>query len=141
MSIRTYSELISFKTFNERLRYLQTHDSIGEETFGINRYFNQRFYRSPEWKHIRRAVIIRDGGWDLGILGLEILGQGVIHHLNPIGIEDIELGSDRLFDMENLVLCSPETHRMIHYGYSVTEQYAYEERTPNDTCPWKNMGV
>lgn len=136
MEIRTYSALSRLKTYDERLNYLLCHSRIGEETFAGNRPFNQAFYRSAEWKRARRDAIARDNGCELGIQELEIRGPIYVHHLNPITMEDIQSGSSSLFDLDNLICCSYETHKEIHYG-SEKKHEAYQERTPNDTCPWK----
>lgn len=136
--VKRYSELLRFESYDERLKYLLLNSNIGVETFGAERYFNQSFYRSVEWKRIRDSVIVRDNGCDLGIQELPIRGRIVIHHLNPITLKDIQKGSEKLFDLENLVTCSYETHNIIHYGAKIaTIRTGYVERTPNDTSPWK----
>lgn len=135
--IRTYTELSKLQTFEERYRYLQLGGTVGKETFGFDRYLNQNFYRSREWKHIRDQIIIRDGGCDLGIEGREIYGRIYIHHMNPIVIKDIETASEFLLDPEYLICVTHDTHNAIHYGDEdllVTDPI---ERSPNDTCPWK----
>lgn len=134
--IKKYSELIKLETYDERLNYLRLRSSIGIETFGDERYFNQQFYRSIEWKRARDFVMIRDNGCDLGILELPIRGRVVIHHLNPISMKDLKEGLSILFDPENLITCSFETHNAIHYGV-VVEHGGFVERKPNDTSPWK----
>lgn len=136
MENRTYSALSKFKTYDERLNYLLCHSRIGEETFAANRPFNQAFYRSAEWKRARRDAISRDNGCELGVPELEIRGPIYVHHLNPITMDDIRSGSPALFDLDNLICCSYETHKEIHYG-SKKNHEEYHERTPNDTCPWK----
>lgn len=136
MENRTYSALLNLKTYDERLNYLLCHSRIGEETFSGNRPFNQTFYRSPEWKRARRDVIARDNGCELGIPELEIRGPICVHHLNPITLEDILNGSPALLDLDNLICCSYETHKQIHYS-SKEKHVEYQERRPNDTCPWK----
>lgn len=137
MSIRTYSELISLPTFEERYRYLRLSGRVGEETFGFDRYINQIFYRSKEWKEIRDHVIVRDNGCDLGIPGREIYGKILIHHMNPITQEDILNRSDLLLNPEYLICTVKNTHDAIHYG---DESILYKDpivRSKNDTCPWR----
>lgn len=136
-SIRTYSELILLPTYEERFDYLKLDGLVGKETFGFDRYLNQIFYRSPEWKSIRDHVIIRDNGCDLGIDGREIFGRILIHHMNPISKEDIVNRSDFLLNPEYLICVSKLTHDAIHYG---DEDLLVKDpivRRPNDTCPWK----
>ncbi len=138
--MRTYSELIMFATFEERFRYLKLVGEIGEETFGFDRYFNQRLYSSPEWKRVRREVIIRDNGCDLGIPDREIFGKIFIHHMNPMRIEDIEEHNPDIFDPEFLITTTRETHEAIHYGDdSFIEDIKLVQRKPNDTCPWRQL--
>lgn len=137
MSIRTYSELISFKTFKERYEYLRLGGRVGEETFGFDRYLNQMFYKSDEWRSVRDKVILRDNGCDLGIAGREIHSRILIHHMNPITKDDILHGSQYLLDPEYLICTIKNTHDAIHYG---DESLLFPElivRTKNDTCPWK----
>ena len=137
MNIRTYSELITLSTFEERYKYLQLSSSIGEETFGFDRYLNQNFYRSKEWKRIRDFVIIRDNGCDLGIEDREIFGKIIIHHMNPINIKDIQDVSDYLLNPEYLICTLKSTHDAIHYGDENLLMKGPVERTKNDTCPWR----
>lgn len=137
MSIKTYSELITFPTFEERFRYLQLSGTVGESTFGFDRYLNQVFYRSQKWKDIRDFVIIRDCGCDLGVEGYEIYGRILIHHMNPITIKDIERESEFLLDPEYLITTVHNTHNAIHYGDESLLVTAPVERTKNDTCPWR----
>ena len=136
-TIKTYSELITLPTFAERYRYLRLGGEVGKETFGFDRYLNQSFYSSAEWKKFRRDIIVRDMGCDLGIEGREIMGLIMIHHLNPISIEDIIRGHDCLMDPENSICTSPNTHNAIHYGDESLLIVAPTERTKNDTCPWR----
>lgn len=136
--IRTYSELIKIKSFEERFRYLQLNGVVGKETFGFDRFINQRFYRSNEWKSIRDFVIVRDNGCDLGVSGYEIKGKILIHHLNPICYEDILERKEALMDLENLICVSHNTHNAIHYGDESLLIKMTDERTANDTCPWKH---
>ena len=137
MSIRTYSELITLPTFEERFKYLQLNGQVGESTFGFDRYMNQVFYRSQKWKSIRDFVIIRDCGCDLGVEGYDIHGKIIIHHINPISLDDIMKERSIVFDPENLVCVSFNTHNAIHYGDASLLSTAPIERTPNDTCPWR----
>lgn len=136
--MRTYRELIKLPTFEERFRYLELKGMVGEETFGYDRWLNQRFYRSPEWKHIRDQVILRDNGCDLGIEDRQIFGRVLIHHMNPIKQKDITGFSDILMNPEYLICVSHETHNAIHYGdESLIIPSEPLERTPFDQCPWK----
>lgn len=138
MSIKRYSELITIPTFLDRYRYLRVSGHVGEETFGFERYLNQVFYRSPEWKRVRDKVITRDLGCDLGIKGREILGRIYIHHMNPIRVEDIRNRSRLLLDPEFLITTTYETHQAIHYGNEDLLIVAPVIRTRNDTCPWRH---
>ena len=139
MMIRTFNELRSLKTFEERFDYLQLHGKVGLDTFGFDRIFNQMFYRSKEWKRIRDEIIVRDLGRDLGIEGREILyGKIVIHHMNPISIKDIEESTEFLLNPNYPITTTPNTHRAIHYGDKSLLALDPVERRPNDTCPWKH---
>lgn len=138
MSIKTYSELILLLTFEERFRYLQLNGSVGKETFGFDRYLNQNFYRSAEWKRVRDKVIIRDNGCDLGIEDRLIYGNVLIHHMNPINDKDIYNLTDILLNPEYLICVSHNTHNAIHYGNEELLVKAPIVRTKNDTCPWKH---
>ena len=137
--IRRYSELIKFDSFIERFEYLKLSNRIGEETFGFNRYLNQNFYGSDEWKRVRDYVIIRDNGCDLAIPGREIYKSSyiIIHHINPITKEDLINGNDCLLDPENLICCLKSTHDAIHYGNIDSLVNEPKIRIRNDTCPWK----
>lgn len=138
MSRKSYEELITFETFEERFRYLQTHSKIGVDTFGFDRYLNQKFYNSVEWKRVRNFVIARDNGCDLGMQDRPIYGKICIHHINPIDQQDVVNASDKLFNPDNLICVSQETHNAIHYGdESIVHKYDVVERTPNDTIPWR----
>lgn len=135
--LRTYSELITLPTFKERFRYLQLSGSVGADTFGYDRYLNQLFYRSPEWKQLRDEIIIRDNGCDLAMDGYDIYGRIIIHHLNPLTKDDILNRSEYLLNPEFLICTTHITHNAIHYGDEsllITEPI---ERSKNDTCPWK----
>lgn len=135
-TIKTYKELSRLETFDKRFRYLVLGGTIGEETFGYDRWLNQKFYTSDEWKRLRRDVIVRDGGCDLGIAGMEIAGRLIIHHMNPISKLDVLKHSDLLVNPDYLICVSINTHNAIHYGdLSILEPYV--ERRPNDTCPWR----
>lgn len=137
MSIKTYSELIALPTFEERYEYLRLNGRVGEDTFGFDRYLNQNFYRSAEWRRIRDRVIVRDNGCDLAIDDRIIYGKILIHHMNPITDKDLFNLSDILLDPEYLICVSHNTHNAIHYGDG--ERLAKDPivRTKNDTCPWK----
>ena len=137
MIIRTYSELITLPTFEERYRYLRLGGKVGEETFGFDRYLNQQFYKSKEWRRIRDHVIARDGGCDLGMEDREIGGRILIHHMNPITVDDIIHQSDYLLSPEYLICTIKNTHDAIHYGDESLLFTAPIERTKNDTCPWR----
>ena len=137
--IRTYSELLTFKTFEERFDYLKLNGIVGQDTFGFDRYMNQLLYHnSKEWKAVRRKVIVRDNGCDLGMEGYDILGRILVHHLNPITIDDIKNRSPTIFDLNNLICVSHNTHNAIHYGDENLLVKAPVERKLNDTCPWKH---
>ncbi len=136
--IRTYSELITLPTFEERFQYLRLDGLVGEETFGFDRFLNQKFYKSPEWLKVRDEVIIRDLGCDLGIEGREIYGRILIHHMNPIRPEDIVYRSDYLLNPEYLITTVKNTHDAIHYGDGSLLVTDPIERTKNDTCPWRH---
>ena len=137
-TIRTYSQLKQFQTFEERYDYLKLGGVVGEDTFGFDRYLNQNFYRSREWKHVRDEVIMRDNGCDLGIDGHEIRGKILIHHMNPITSEDIHRVSEYLLNPEYLICVAHRTHNAIHYGDESLIVTAPIERTQNDTCPWRH---
>lgn len=135
--IRTYSELMSLDTFIERFRYLKLGGRVGEETFGMDRYLNQQFYKSREWRTIRDAVILRDGACDLGIPDREIPNRIIIHHMNPITKYDVLNQTDYLLNPEFLICTIKTTHDAIHYGDESLLFQEPIERRPNDTCPWK----
>lgn len=135
--IRTYSELMQYQTFLDRYRYLKIGGKVGEETFGIDRYLNQQFYKSKEWRKIRDEVIIRDGACDLGIPDREISSRIIIHHMNPITKYDILNKTEFLLNPEYLICCLKTTHSAIHYGDESLLFTGLVERSPNDTCPWK----
>lgn len=136
-TIRTYSELIKLQTFEERFQYLQLNGRVGEETFGFDRYLNQKFYNDPEWLRIRDQVIIRDNGCDLAMPDREIKTQILVHHMNPIDKEDILRRSNFLLNPEYLICTIKATHDAIHYGDESKLIIMPPERRPNDTCPWR----
>ena len=138
MITRTYSELITLPTFEERFRYLQLNGLVGKDTFGFDRYLNQMFYQSSEWKRIRNYVIERDNGCDLGIEDCEIYGKILIHHMNPITVLDIHDATDFLLNPEYLISTTHSTHNAIHYGDAALLQRIPTERSRNDTCPWRH---
>lgn len=139
MIIRTYSELIRLDSFEERYKYLKLNNGVGEETFGFDRVFNQKFYKSKGWKRIRDLVILRDNGCDLGDPNRPIFGKILIHHMNPITLTDIKNTSDFLMDPEYLITTTHKTHNAIHYGCEDISD-ALVERSLNDTCPWRQSG-
>lgn len=137
MRNRTYSELLTFPTFEERFRYLFLDGIVGDVTFGGHRLANQRFYRSVEWKRIRNHVILRDNGCDLGIIDRPILGTILIHHINPIKMDDFRDMTEFLTNPEYLICVSHQTHNALHYGNEDGLVKDYVPRRPNDTCPWR----
>lgn len=137
MSIKTYSELIRLPTFEDRFEYLKLKGSVGKDTFGHDRYLNQVFYSSMEWRRLRDKIIIRDNGCDLGVEGREIGGKVYIHHLNPLSTNDILTHSEYLVNPEYLICVSFETHNAIHYGDINLLPRDPIERKRNDTCPWR----
>ena len=139
MTIRTYSELSKFSTFEERYRYLRLGGKVGEETFGFDRWLNQKFYKDPEWLAVRDKIILRDNGCDLGVPGREIRSRIIIHHMNPITTYDIVHRTENLLNPEYLICTIKNTHDAIHYGDENLLILAPVERTKNDTCPWKAL--
>ena len=137
MMTKTYSEMVEFPTFEERFEYLKLGGKVGEATFGFDRYLNQTLYRSAEWRRFRNKIIVRDQGCDLGIEDRSIGDRVIIHHLNPITIDDIVKRHPCLFDPENVVCVSFMTHEAIHYGDDSLLIKNPIERRPNDTCPWR----
>lgn len=136
-TIRTYAELSEIESFEDRYRYLKLDGSVGKDTFGFDRYINQRFYRSKEWKDIRDHVIVRDNGCDLGVEDYEVHGRIYIHHMNPIMLQDIKYATDYLLNPEYLITTTHRTHNAIHYGDEDLLVLPPVERTKNDTCPWR----
>ena len=137
--IKTYQELIQKSNFIDRLNYLKTYNTIGDETFGHLRYLNQRFYTSSKWKKTRRNLIIRDNGCDLGVEGYEIPDgvKIVIHHIQPITIDDIINQNPTIYDMNNLITTTYDTHKKIHYNKHMDDFTIITERHPDDTTLWK----
>ena len=135
--IRTYSELITLPTFEERFEYLRLGGKVGAETFGFDRYLNQIFYKSDKWLSVRDKVIIRDNGCDLGIEGREIYGRILVHHMNPITMDDIVNHSSWILDPEYLITTVKNTHDAIHYSDESLLIKDPIERRKNDTCPWR----
>lgn len=135
--LRTYSELSRLRSFRERFEYLRLDGIVGVETFGFDRYLNQVFYNSDEWKAVRKTVIIRDNGCDLGMDGYDIHGKIIVHHMNPFSIDDVLHRKEELLDPEFLISTVLNTHNAIHYGDESLLPSAPIVRTRNDTCPWR----
>lgn len=136
--IRSYKELITLQSFEDRYNYLRLGAMVGDSTFGHARYLNQFLYKSKEWRSIRDEVIIRDGGCDLGIEGYEIYGQIVVHHINPLTLEDVEERNyDLIFNPNNLITTTPITHNAIHFGDDSILVQLLIDREPHDTTPWR----
>lgn len=135
--MKTYSELITLPTFEDRFKYLKIGGGLGEDTFGFDRYLNQVLYRSPEWRQIRNEIIVRDNGCDLACLDREIVGTIIVHHMNPITKRDILERSDLVFDANYLISSSLLTHNAIHYADESILFHNPVERYANDTCPWR----
>lgn len=136
MSIKRYSELSRLNSFEERLEYLKLGGGVGRATFGFDRYINQRFYASREWKDVRRHVVLRDNGCDLGVLGYEIHLHPLIHHMNPMTPDDILDRDEGMLDPEFLITTTHMTHNAIHYGLDDPYPKVVLERTPHDTKLW-----
>lgn len=137
VTIRRYSELRRLSTFEERYNYLRLRGRVGQDTFGFDRVFNQMFYQSKEWKRIRHEIIVRDNGCDLGVEGYDIYGPIIIHHMNPISLDDIRDATEYLLNPEYLIATIDRTHKAIHYGDESLLLKAPIERSRFDTCPWK----
>lgn len=133
---RSYLELVTLDTFEERFRYLALRGGVGEATFGYDRYLNQRFYGSSEWKTVRNAVILRDMGCDLGVEGYEIRRELLIHHINPMNVDDIKGRNPQNLDLNNLITTTHQTHNAIHYGDESRLPRLIVERRPGDTKLW-----
>lgn len=132
--------MIKMPTLEERYEYLRLDGEVGAETFGADRYLNQLFYTSDEWRALRDRIIIRDNACDLGVEGYDIAGPIYVHHIRPIKVEDVLQHSMELIDPDNLVCCSKRTHDAIHYGSMDLLPRGPIERVENDTCPWKQKG-
>ena len=137
MLLKSYRNLILLPTILDRFKYLRIKANVGDSTFGFDRFINQDFYQSREWRQVRMKVIARDEGCDLGVPDYPIGGKVIIHHINPITAEDIENASDLLFDMDNLICVSESTHNAIHFGDETLLPAEPIIRTPGDTCPWR----
>ena len=134
--MRKYSEVRRFDTFEDRYDYLELRGVVGAATFGFDRWINQLFYSSGQWKQVRNAVILRDNGCDLGVPGFEIVSGLLVHHMNPMTVEDIESGAEWILDPEYLITTSKATHNAIHYGDKSLLPRPYVDRTPGDTSLW-----
>lgn len=135
---RTYSDLLKLPTFEDRYRYCRLDGIVCKDTFGSDRYLNQMFYTSPEWRNFRKKIIIRDGGFDLGCKDRLIVGRIFVHHLNPLTVDELSHGGEELFNPENFICVSYDTHQAIHYGAEhLLIASDTVKRTPNDTCPWR----
>ena len=137
MTIKNYEDLIKIKKFEDLFEYLKVPGLVGDFTFGGHRYLNQQLYRSPEWKKVRMETILRDNGCDLAHPDHPIYGKVFIHHIEPITYNDILNRDSKIFDLENLVCVTFETHNALHYGDASLLQKEFMERTKNDTCPWR----
>ena len=137
MTLRTYSELIQIPTFEERYKYLALQGVVGDPTFGFDRWLNQQFYRSREWRQVRSVVIARDNGCDLGVEGYEIYDRVIIHHMNPMRVHDIVQGEGSIVNIEYLISTTHRTHNAIHYGDESQLQKKWEPRRAGDTTPWR----
>lgn len=135
--IKSYTELSKLKTFNDRFNYLKLDGVVGEETFGYDRILNQVLYKSTKWRKVRDKVLIRDNGNDLGIEGYQINGRTIIHHMNPITVDDVLKEREWIFDPEYLITVSDLTHKAIHYSNENILPKEPVERVQNDTCLWK----
>ena len=134
---RTYSELRRLETFEERYEYLALRGTVGNATFGFDRWLNQQFYTSREWRRVRRDVIARDEACDLAVPGFEIYSKLVVHHMNPLAIDDLVHGEEAALDPEFLITTTHQTHNAIHYGDARQLAQPVVERRPGDTTPWK----
>lgn len=135
--MRNYRELSRLKTFDERFEYLKIGGLVGESTFGFERYLNQTLYNSSKWRRLRNQIIIRDNGCDLGVEGYEVQGIIIVHHMNPISVDDLKDFSDDIFNPEYLICVSLTTHNAIHYGDKSLIPQEPVDRRPGDTCPWR----
>lgn len=137
MMIRSYSELSRLRNFEDRYRYLALRGNVGSSTFGFDRYVNQMFYSSRQWKLVRRDIIVRDNGCDLGVDGYEIYDRIIIHHMNPMTVDDISNGDSSVLDPEFLICVTHKTHNAIHYGDERQLPRPLVERRHGDTLLWK----
>ena len=137
MKLKSYRNLILIPTFEERYEYLKLSGVVGESTFGFDRYLNQEFYTSKEWRQFRYKMIARDEGCDMGHPDFPIGGRVILHHINPLLVEDFENSSDALFDPDNVICVSKATHNAIHFGDETLLPAEPIIRTANDTCPWR----
>lgn len=136
--MKSYHQMMTLNSFEDRFEYLKCHSTVGEDRFGPLRFVNQEFYHSKEWKKARMDAIIRDKGCDLGMPGMEIKGPIYVHHINEISMEMFEHSDDALLDLDNLICCSKETHNAIHFGdISQIPSINFVTRKPNDTIPWR----
>lgn len=133
---KTYSEMLRFSSFEDRFEYLRLHGALGRTTFGFDRHINQRFYKSQEWKNVRDFVIVRDDGCDLGVSGYEIYGNILIHHINPMTIEDVVHGAEWIFNSEYLITTTHNTHNAIHYSDTSLLPKIVVARESGDTKLW-----
>lgn len=136
--LKSYSELCEFRTLQERFQYLKLNGAVGEELFGYARYLNQEFYHGARWRDVREQVIIRDQGYDLGVYGWKIQGHIYVHHINPITLDMLRDDDPILYDPENLISCSYDTHQAITYGLENLLPRPIVVRRPFDTCPWRD---
>lgn len=134
--IRSYSELVMHHSFEDRFRYLALYGEVGEATFGSDRWLNQQFYTSREWRDLRHYIIVRDNGCDLGVPGYDVTRRPIIHHMNPLTVDDIVHGTDAALDPENLILTTHQTHNAIHYGDENLLPKPFVARGPGDTQLW-----
>lgn len=134
--IKTYQELLSFDTFGERYQYLRLQGVVAARTFGWERYANQKFYSSYEWKRTRRDIIVRDLGCDLGVEGYDLHSGIIVHHMNPMAAADLSANDPKILDMNQLISCSLKTHNAIHYSDEEQLPRLFAERTPGDTTLW-----
>ena len=137
MNTKSYKELIQLKTYEERLKYLSLEGRVGVDTFGYDRYLNQSFYKSKEWLSLRHEIIVRDGACDLGIADRDIFSHIIVHHINPVTVEDLQNRSPKMLDPNNLICTTKKTHDAIHYGNKNQTVTTSVERSKNDTIPWR----
>lgn len=135
--LKTYNDMLKFTSFEDRFKYLRLNGQVGSDTFGYDRYLNQAFYHSPKWRSVRNKVIIRDCGCDLACEGYEIFDRIYIHHINPISLDDMRIDSSVMYDLNNLVCVSFDTHQAIHYSDITLLPEQYVPRFKNDTIPWR----